>query len=66
MHTSTYDPAAEARIIAERLHNAQYAEDGAILIGCSPDVALAALPDAWTAHGFTGSVYERFDELSFH
>jgi len=64
MRTSSFDPAAEARTLAEQLHNAQYAEDGAILIGCSPDVALAALPDAWTAHGFTGSVYERFDELS--
>ena len=64
MHTSTYDPAAEARIIAERLHNAQYAEDGAALIGCTPDAALLMLPDAWTAHGYTGSLYERFAELS--
>ena len=64
MHTSTYDPAAEARIIAERLHNAQYAEDGAALIGCTPDAALQRLPDAWTAHGYTGSLYERFAELS--
>ena len=64
MHTSTYDPAAEARIIAERLHNAQYAEDAAALIGCTPDAALLMLPDAWTAHGYTGSLYERFAELS--